>query len=675
MKMLEHWLPPDDAGDPVACLATTFTFDTDFFAEDCLSRFLGISGRDPDGATGFDIAGLLEEEERLAETRVSVLVDQSCRPEPRNLRWDLVPIRVPGGLLHAKVAVLIWQRAARVLIGSANLTRAGYRRQVEACTALDLDAECRVPRAVFDDLASELRSVVDLAPGSRDRLGPVRRAHEVIDLFAARVDEVSPPTSAPSGLRFALAAGRVGSKPLDRLDDVWSGTPPQSVVALSPFWDDTDAMPGARAVLDRLAKRASTGERTRATFVVPVDSILGERVVRAPAKLRQIAERRIESSVVAFKGNDDRRLHAKCVQYRSSIWMATMIGSSNLTGKGLGLVPAPHREINLWIGCRVNTAESKALGHLIPQGDEVSAEADWNPATDDEDETELHPLPAGFGEALVTSPRTIELSFTGATLPGGWQVVMTPPGGGPIVLFDAEQYMAAGSPASVSLQLPDTLEALPSLLDVSWTHHGEQRTAAWFVNVGDGSALPPPAELRLLSVDVLLSVLASTRPLRSAVEEALRREHLKVRATAADELDPLKRFDSSGFLLQRTRRSSAALWGIERRLNLPLHSLEALEWRLAGTLGPEHVATRLVEAASTDRALSGEAHFLLAELALTVCRVPWATVRGELPLDIVLARVDHAIRSIRTSADQLDHRGVHQSIIDYVSAALDEAAG
>jgi hypothetical protein len=672
MKMLEHWLPPDDAGDPMACLATTFTFDTDFFAEDCLSRFLGISGRDPDGATGFDIAGLLEEEERLAEARVSVLVDQSCRPEPRNLRWDLVPIRVPGGLLHAKVAVLIWQRAARVLIGSANLTRAGYRRQVEACTALDLDAECRVPRAVFNDLASELRSLVDLAPGNRDRLGPVRRAHEIIDLFAARVDSVSPPVSAPAGVRFTLAAGRVGSRPLDRLDDVWSGSPPQSVVALSPFWDDSDAMPGARAVLDRLAKRASTGERTRATFVVPVDSILGQRVVRAPAKLRHIAERRIESSVVAFKGNDDRRLHAKCVQYRSATWMATMIGSSNLTGKGLGLVPASHREINLWIGCRVNSSEAKALGNLVPQGDEVNAETEWN-ATADEDEVELHPLPVGFGEALVTSPRTIELSFTGATLPGTWHVVMTPPGGGPIVLFDTEQYLAAGSPASVSLQLSDDLEALPSLLDVSWTHHGEQRTAAWFVNVGDGSALPPPAELRLLSVDVLLAVLASTRPLRSAVEEALRREHHKARTTASDELDPLKRFDSSGFLLQRTKRSSAALWGIERRLNLPLHSLEALEWRLAGTLGPEHIAARLVEAASTDRALAGEAHFLLAELALTVRRVPWATVRGELALDVVRARVDQAITSIRTSADQLDHVAVHQSIIDYVSAAFDEA--
>jgi hypothetical protein len=44
------------------------------------------------------------------------------------------------------------------------------------------------------------------------------------------------------------------------------------------------------------------------------------------------------------------------------------------------------------------------------------------------------------------------------------------------------------------------------------------------------------------------------------------------------------------------------------------------------------------------------------------------------PVDLVLARVGEAIASIHTSADQLDHAGVDQSIIDYVAAAFDEAA-
>ena len=673
MKMLDHWLPPDDAGDPLACLATSFTFDTDFFAEDCLSRFLAISGRDPDGAFGSDIAGLLEEEERLAETRVSVLVDQSCRPEPRNLRWDLIPVRVPGGLLHAKVAVLLWQRATRVLIGSANLTRAGYRRQVEVCTAIDLGSGCGVPRVVFDQLGTELRSILGLTPGVRGRPGPVRRAHEILDLFASRVADAGLPTSSSPGVRFALAPGRTRTEPLDRMADVWSGTPPQQVIAMSPFWDDSDEMPGARAVLERLAKRASTGAQTQATFVVPIDTELGQQIVRAPANLRKVADRRIDSRVVAFKADDDRRLHAKCLHYRSANWTATMISSSNITAKGLGLAAAPHREINLWIGCRVGTPEAKALAHLIPQGDELDPGLEWAVASDDEDETELDPLPLGFGEAVIATRETILLSFIGNQLPSGWRVTMNLPGAAPVVLLDAEGYLGAGSPTTAIVTLPDGLEALPSVLDVKWEHHGEQRAAAWFVNVGDGSVLPPPAELRLLSADVLLAVLASTRPLRAAIEEALRRQHQRQSADPVDETDPLKRFDSTGFLLQRTRRSSAALWGIERRLSQRLHSIEALEWRLAGTLGPEHIAARLVDAVSGDRALVGEAHFLLAELALTIHRVPWSTVHGELPLDQVLERVKRSIATVRTFATELDRSGVDTSISSYVDAAFKEA--
>lgn len=38
-KLLEAWLPPEGAGRPVACLATSFTFDPDFFETQCLGRF------------------------------------------------------------------------------------------------------------------------------------------------------------------------------------------------------------------------------------------------------------------------------------------------------------------------------------------------------------------------------------------------------------------------------------------------------------------------------------------------------------------------------------------------------------------------------------------------------------------------------------------------------------
>ena len=62
-KLLDAWLPPEGAGRAVACLATSFTFDPDFFEEDCLSRFLGLDWKRGEGD---DLAFLIEQEERLA---------------------------------------------------------------------------------------------------------------------------------------------------------------------------------------------------------------------------------------------------------------------------------------------------------------------------------------------------------------------------------------------------------------------------------------------------------------------------------------------------------------------------------------------------------------------------------------------------------------------------------
>src|SRR4051812_25234326 len=130
-KLLDHWSPPDGAGAAVACLATSYTFEADFVAEECLSRFLSLANAPSEGDRISSIVTLLEEEERLSEAQVSVLVDRSTPVEKRNLRWDVLQVHVPGGLLHAKVALLMWENAARVILGSANLTTAGYRKQVE----------------------------------------------------------------------------------------------------------------------------------------------------------------------------------------------------------------------------------------------------------------------------------------------------------------------------------------------------------------------------------------------------------------------------------------------------------------------------------------------------------------------------------------------------------------
>lgn len=610
-KLLDHWSPPEGAGSPVACLATTFTFEADFFTQDCMSRFLSLSTVTGEGDAISSIAALLEEENRLAEAQVSVLVDRSSPAEKRNLRWDMLPVAVPGGLLHAKVAMLFWERSARIILGSANLTSAGYRRQVEVSLAIHLDESCRIPRTVLNDLVTELRHLAGLAPGPTS--GPKGRALATIDLLASRAKDLNLPAAAGRDLRLAVAPARPGVSPLDRLADVWQGAQPLSATVLSPFWDDKVPAPAVEAVRRRLTGRPAS--RRALTLVVGSDPVSG--AVLAPSSLASQAD------VVAFDlpGREPRRLHAKLVLVESDEWLAAMIGSSNATEAGFGLHRRRgHHELNLWLGCPSDSRTAKHLRALACVGQRIELDEErWGPLPD-EDEPTTPELPLGFVACILEAgapPRT-RLELQPTALPPSWDV-RTPAGR---VLLSVDSWSATGSPRGPVVDLLAD-EALPSYLLVNWDDAGEPSQATWIANVEDRSALPPPAELADLPVDVLLDALASTRPLPVAIEHELRRRDRISGDGSRVALDPLRRFDDSGLLLQRARQLSLALWRLQDRLGRPATNLDALHWRLHGAIGPLAIAEGLVRAAREHQTLPGEAHFLLAEVALTIDAVDW----------------------------------------------------
>ncbi|QZT60289.1 hypothetical protein [Mycolicibacterium austroafricanum] len=643
VRLLDYWSPPDGAGQPVACLATTFTFESDFFTQDCLARFLSLSTSTSEGDKISSIAAILEEEDRLSEAQVSVLVDWSAPAEKRNLRWDLLPVSVPGGLLHAKVTVLLWERSARIILGSANLTSAGYRRQIELALAIDLDERCRVPRPVIDELAAELRHYVDLIPGRAG--GPKGRALATVDRLAARVENLDLPMTSRSELRLALATARPGISPIDRLDDVWRGVQPLRATMLSPFWDDAVPAPAVEAVRRRLTGRPASHRWI--TFAVGVDPYTGS--VKAPQSLAAQSG----TDVATFDPQDSelRALHAKLLLVESDDWLAALIGSSNATAAGLGLHPHHgHHELNLWLGCPGRSKTAKHLRKLAQIGDEIDLDDDaqWEPSAD-EDEPTTPVLPVGFARCAIAArpPLRVVLEFDAESLPTSW-AVRTPAGQ---ELLTADQWRADGLPQSKTVDLSD--EALPSYLYVRWDINGEFLEATWIVNVEDRAALPPPAELAELPVDALLAALASTRPLPVALEHELRRRQSVDDAPRRDILDPLRRFDDSGLLLQRARHLSLALWRLQERLSRPTTSIDALHWRLQGALGPLAIADGLVQAALEGEALPGEAHFLLAELALTVSSVDWPRVANGISAERVRRLVSQVLSSIEDRRNTL----------------------
>lgn len=663
VRLLDFWSPPDGAGEPVACLATSFTFEADFFAQDCLSRFLSLSTVAGEGDTISSIAAVLEEEDRLSEAQVSVLVDRSSPAEKRNLRWDVLPVNVPGGLLHAKVAVLLWERSGRIILGSANLTAAGYRRQVEVGLAIDLDEGCAVPKHVLDQVVTELRRLTSMASGPAS--GPKGRAQATIDHLATRIEGLGAPRAGRRDLRLALAPARPGVSPLDRLADVWRGGRPLRATWLSPFWDDHVPAAAVEAVRRHLTGRPAS--RRAMTLIAAVDPFTG--TVQAPSSLALQAG----AGVVAFEPPDSelRSLHAKLLLIESEEWLAALIGSSNATEAGFGLDGRwGHHELNVWLGCPADSRTARHLRALARAGNHIGLDDErWEPLPD-EDEPTVPVLPLGFASCLVdaVSPPRVVLEFQPSSLPTEWDV-RTP--GGHVVLSSV-LWRSDGSRSSTTVDLPD--EALPAYLLVRWDADGESLQATWLANVEDRSALPPAAELAELPVEILLAALASTRPLPVALEHELRRQERVGESASALELDPLRRFDDTGLLLQRARHISLALWRLQERLGRPTTSVDALHWRLHGAFGPLAIADGLVIAARDQQSLPGEAQFLLAELALTIAAVDWRKATPE----ISPQRVGELVSDVLTSLEERrkDLPPASDAALDrYVRDALEAARG
>lgn len=634
VRLLDYWSAPEGAGAPLACLATTFTFEADFFMRDCMSRFLALSTSAEEGDGISSIAAVLEEEERLSQTQVSVLVDRSCRAQKRNLRWDLLPVALSGGLLHAKVTVLLWEHYGRVLIGSANLTEPGYRRQIEFALAIELTDGCAVPRPVLDEIVSELRRLVGLVPGP-DKAGPRRRASDTVQMLAERVAALDLPTRSSSKVRVAVAPARPGVAPLARYRDVWHGGKPLRATVLSPFWDETPSrVPGEiRGLLT-----GQPAKRRQVTFVVAQHP---DGSLRAPSWLGQ----QPDVELVAYRQRDKepRLIHAKLILLESNDWVAALVGSSNATTAGLGLeAKRGHHELNLWIGCPAASIDAKTLRALAGAGEPIILHDQVWEALPDEDEPSGPVLPLGFVSLLLRAadPPVAVVSLDSTKLPATWAIRDV----GEALIADHQTWLRAGSPDVWERPLPG--EHLPAYLVVGWGSTAIEQQATWVANVEDRGTLPPPAELRELPAEVLLAALASTRPLPDALEHEARRYEEQSPEAGTLKDDPLSRYDSAQSLLRRARHQSFALWHLQQRLSRPLKKVDDLCWRLRGPLGPVQIAEALVAAAGNHDAVPGEPHFLIAELVLTLKAVDWSQAAGDVDRDTVDKLVAEAIADL-----------------------------
>jgi hypothetical protein len=591
-------------------------------------------------------AYLVEREEKLCQlTCAAAVVDQHHCRGSRSLRWDLLPVRTKGGVLHAKVTVLHWSKATRLIVASANLTADGYRRNQEVFGILDYTVEGKSPIAVLRDTLDFLRRTLAADPGAEASPATGRAS-----TFLDRVWKASKEWGEDNDqhARHPLQVKFVSSMPgspdvLATLSSIWpGGAPPARACILSPFFDppEGDNRP-AVALWDIMRKRGVT----QVAYCVEVDEIAGEEspFAKAPANLQMSKPSRESASIhfLRLKLPPGRPLHAKAIWLEDDRWATYIIGSSNFTSPGLGLGKSPNIEANLvyLVDARRDGNGCERLQQAIPPYDEIedSSELNFRPpadgVTDSANDEDL--LPEAFAAASydhTDGKGTVGLTFKGVP-PKGWFLLKD--SAGKEAWFSEVEWINAGSPATAKLPWADMRP--PSGFWVRWTGCGN---AAWLpVNVFSGAALPPPEELRDLPLEALINILTSARPLHQALRVCLA-QHARAATGGGDNqpvsmVDPHKRVDTTGFLLQRTRRVSLALNELKVRLQRPVVSKESLEWRLRGPVGVLALWNALDKEATSNE----ERMFLLSELALELDRCTPTTADGCLPVSVVRSAI------------------------------------
>lgn len=633
-KLLDAWVAPDDAGDPVGCLATSFTFSPVFFEEECLARFLQLESDPTEDGPVY----LVEREEKLAQvTCAAALVDQHHCQGSRSLRWDLLSARMPQGLQHAKVSLLFWSNLLRIIVGSANLTDDGYRRNQEVFGVLDFQASGDSPLSCLIDTVAFLRKAALFSTTSAGTQSPaLDRWNLLLDraLKDARTWGLTDDEVRRNGVRVqAMFSGPGYPNIIDSLKTLWpGGSPPDSASVLSPFFDRPEVSNVAAKELWGMIRQR--GEAT-VEFYVAAEEVPGEDAIflYAPKSLldaQPSGRANVSTNVYRVLLGEGRPLHAKGIWLEDERWSVYDIGSSNFTSAGTGLGKAPNLEANLVyiVDSNRDAKARKLLEATFPESEHVDLEGNviWKPLLGEGEDSvgEELLLPESFGEAVYNcddkNRATVTLSISGNPS-SGWELTTD---GDDRHFFGEQEWGALGRPPSI--ELPWETDRPPSGFWVRWT--GSGGSAWWPVNVLAGNALPPPEELKNLPLEVLINILSSARPLHRVLGDYLRRRK-REKAKNGDKpvVDPHKRVDASQFLLQRTRRISWALNALRERLERPVATLEFLRWRLHGPVGVMALATALVrEAQSTE-----ERAFLVSELVLELARVKPGVAPGCVP--------------------------------------------
>jgi hypothetical protein len=642
--MLELWRPPPDAGEPIGCLTTTYTFSPGLFDEQCLGRFLEIDS-DPKRE---ELPFILEKVRLLGRVYCGVMVDHSHAGVAHSLRWDLLPVRIPGGKQHAKISLLAWERHVRIIVASANLSEHGYRKNREVVGTIECTPE-NTDHELLKQAIGFLKRLLRWVPGANTNPPEIERARTYLDRVAKTTRGWNAPPRRKHPVRqhlvFTLPANGPGSPAHSALDEcmafcVKNGGRPTLADIASPFFDKDE---GATILVKRLCDALQPIARLVHFFIPSNGDTESDAQPRlaAPKSLWSAAQKyRCACDVSTLPdtdGTDLRPWHAKMLRLRGK-YCALMIGSSNFTCAGMGIGTRRNAEANL-LTLTANLPRVLSFSELAviwPDAKNIEdpAQAEWLGARpDDEHQEDAAPqAPAGFLCATYRAGdnRSILVRLDPTRLPESWSIEAR--GEKVVPLLSSIRWEELEKPASVDI--PWHPKQPPDQLTVSWHSHGVEFTAGFPLNVEDSRHLPPPPEMDKMTAEDLLWILSAKDPGRAFRTWAKRIQPAgdedELDSAVPADLDPLRRYDLQATYLHRIQRRARVLARLRAHLEQPIWGKQALEWRLRGLLGIEPLARRMLHEYQSDSGDPGEGLLALADFLIVLHEVDYRPQEGGL---------------------------------------------
>lgn len=369
-KLVDRLIPNPHWGAMRGLLATTFELRPEFLEMDFLPSVFGLGAWD-DRSWATRIAL----EKRLFELDAAVILTEArrYRGRPRSLRLDVRPAVSPrGSVLHAKVTLLLFESAVRLIVGSANLTKQGYRENREVIAVLTATSKHKKEAALITQglVGMETALASWLTEDARKLI------HRSLETLQPWLNGDADP-----GTAFIWSNGQtrlwrefVGRWP--------AGEPLKRVSIISPFWsqDASLTLGSFLAELKTVAPLAPDAEVRLLTDafenpdgkLVPVLppayaaqdwNALGVRATAQPVNPKVHQEEL--GGMEGFTGT--RALHAKVVLVEGIRTGLAYLGSGNFTGHGWGFIPGV-TNANTEAGLLLRRSlQSPDLASLLPE--------------------------------------------------------------------------------------------------------------------------------------------------------------------------------------------------------------------------------------------------------------------------------------------------------------------